>query len=73
MSCLLIFRFGFVSFEDPESVKKILSQGSIFFQGKKVNIGPAVKKQVSLEESPLISSCKFLFGIRLATSLYLES
>ncbi len=39
-------RFGFVSFENQDGVNAVLSQGSIFFLGKKINVGPAVKKKV---------------------------
>ena len=42
----LSIRFGFVSFGKEEDVKNVLSQGSIFFWGKKINVGPAVKKKV---------------------------
>eukprot|EP00794_Sanderia_malayensis_P007361 gene7361-8181_t len=38
-------RFGFVSFGDENGVNVVLNQGSIFFLGKKINVGPAVKKK----------------------------
>eukprot|EP00112_Aurelia_sp_Birch-Aquarium-sp1_P007345 Seg18.2 transcript_id=Seg18.2/GoldUCD/mRNA.D3Y31 product="Protein boule-like" protein_id=Seg18.2/GoldUCD/D3Y31 len=38
-------RFGFVSFGNQEGVEAVLRHGSIFFLGKKINVGRAVKKR----------------------------
>ena len=58
LSTLMIYilntlRFGFVTFATNEDVKRVLSQGVIFFRGKQVNVGPAVKRLVN---STLFSS-----------------
>eukprot|EP00795_Rhopilema_esculentum_P015173 gene15173-6368_t len=37
-------RFGFVSFQNEESVKRVLNERPIRFKGKLINVGPAVKK-----------------------------
>ena len=47
MYFLLSIRYGFVSFEKEDDVKFVLNQGTIFFWGKKINVGPAVKKKVN--------------------------
>ena len=47
--CFCCVRYGFVTFESLNSVKKVESMGIIYFENKKINIGPAVKK-----ESPTI-------------------
>ena len=39
-------RFGFVTFSTPEEVDRLISIGDIEFKGKKINVGPAVKKNV---------------------------
>ena len=40
------FRYGFVTFEKPEDVENVMRQGKLYFCGKKLNLGPAVRKQV---------------------------
>jgi len=45
-------RFGFVTFTRHEDVQNVLAQGTIFFRGKKINVGPAVKKMFGIESSP---------------------
>ena len=47
LTFLFISRFGFVTFATNEDVKRVLSHGVIFFRGKQINVGPAVKRQVS--------------------------
>jgi len=37
-------RFGFVTFATNKDVKRVLSHGVIFFKGKQLNVGPAVKR-----------------------------
>lgn len=37
-------RFGFVTFASPEGVKNVLSKESIYYHGKRINVGPAIKK-----------------------------
>ena len=37
-------RFGFVTFTNPEEVESLIACGDIHFKGKKINVGPAVKK-----------------------------
>lgn len=39
-------RFGFVSFSKAEEAERVLKQGSVYLMGKKINVGPAVKKEV---------------------------
>lgn len=39
-------RFGFVSFAKQEEAEGVLQQGAVYLMGKKINVGPAVKKQV---------------------------
>jgi len=39
-------RFGFVSFAKQEEAESVLEQGAVYLMGKKINVGPAVKKQV---------------------------
>ena len=38
-------RFGFVTFANQEDVKNVLAQESIYYKGKKINVGPAIKKR----------------------------
>lgn len=40
------YRFGFVTFATHDDVQNVLSQGPVFFKGKKINVGPAVKRMV---------------------------
>lgn len=40
-------RFGFVTFATHDDVQNVLAQGPVFFKGKKINVGPAVKRMVS--------------------------
>lgn len=40
-------RFGFVTFSDPGKVESLIAGENIWFKGKKINVGPAVKKNVS--------------------------
>lgn len=37
--------YGFVTFSGKTDVENVIKQGQLFFQGKKLNIGPAVRKQ----------------------------
>ena len=39
-------RFGFVTLACKEDVDIILSRKKIFIKGKRINVGPAIKKQV---------------------------
>lgn len=39
-------RFGFVTVEKAEDVEKILSRKRFFIKGRRINVGPAIKKQV---------------------------
>ncbi|XP_066933639.1 deleted in azoospermia protein 3-like isoform X1 [Clytia hemisphaerica] len=45
-------RFGFVTFATQDDVQKVLSKCPFFFKGKKINVGPAVKKMFGAEFSP---------------------
>lgn len=45
-------RFGFVTFSNPEDVESLISGREIYFQGKKINVGPAVKKNLDSETAP---------------------
>ena len=40
-------RFGFVTFQSSADVQKTLEQQRFFMLGKRINVGPAVKKVVS--------------------------
>lgn len=42
-------RFGFVTFSNPEDVETLISGREIYFKGKKINVGPAVKKNLDGE------------------------
>eukprot|EP00794_Sanderia_malayensis_P011842 gene11842-13072_t len=44
-------RFGFVTFTTNEDVQRVLSHGPVFFKGKQIKIGPAVKRSIS-EDGP---------------------
>jgi len=46
-------RFGFVTFSKSESVEAVINGEEIIFQGKKINVGPAVKK--NMEGTPKAS------------------
>lgn len=48
-------RFGFVTFANHDDVQNVLSKIPIFFKGKKINVGPAVKKMLGAEFSPPLS------------------
>ncbi|XP_065063666.1 protein boule-like [Rhopilema esculentum] len=39
-------RFGFITFATNDDVQRVLGQGCIFFRGKKINVGPAVKRMM---------------------------
>ena len=40
-------RFGFVTYSTKEEAERVLNQGTLYLLGKKVNVGPAVKKEVN--------------------------
>ncbi|XP_057309338.1 protein boule-like [Hydractinia symbiolongicarpus] len=61
-------RFGFVTFATHEDVQNVLSQGSIFFKGKKINVGPAVKKMFGTDFSPPESPAATTSGSSTPTS-----
>lgn len=46
-------RFGFVSFSKPEEAESVLASGDVHLMGKKINVGPAVKKEVK-DNSPTV-------------------
>lgn len=46
-------RFGFVSFSRPEEAESVLASGDVHLMGKKINVGPAVKKEVK-DTSPTV-------------------
>lgn len=48
-------RFGFVTFSNHDDVQNVLSKTPFFFKGKKINVGPAVKKMLGAEFSPPLS------------------
>jgi len=39
-------RFGFITFQSPEGVNNTLKQKRFFLLGKRINVGPAIKKVV---------------------------
>ena len=39
-------RFGFVTYSTKEEADEVLKQNTLYLLGKKVNVGPAVKKEV---------------------------
>lgn len=39
-------RFGFVTYSTKEEADEVLKQKTLYLFGKKVNVGPAVKKEV---------------------------
>lgn len=39
-------RFGFVTVEKKEDVENILKRKRFFIDGRRINVGPAIKKQV---------------------------
>lgn len=45
--CFDIFRYGFVTFSVPEEAENVLKQQQLYYQGQKLNLGPAVRKQVT--------------------------
>ena len=47
-------RYGFVTFEQKSSVRKVESMGIIYFKNKKINIGPAVKKEATVVEPEIV-------------------
>lgn len=40
-------RFGFVTFSNSDNVAELIKNRAVVFQGKMINVGPAVKKNVS--------------------------
>lgn len=44
--------YGFVTFENEEAVRQVTDMGTLFLRNKKLNLGPAVKKQASPVETP---------------------
>ncbi|XP_065650882.1 protein boule-like isoform X3 [Hydra vulgaris] len=49
-------RFGFVTFASHDDVENVLSKNDLYLKGKKINIGPAVKKMFAAEFSPPYAS-----------------
>jgi hypothetical protein len=47
-------RYGFVTFEQRSTVRKVESMGIIYFKNKKINIGPAVKKEATIVQPELV-------------------
>jgi hypothetical protein len=47
-------RYGFVTFQEKSSVRKVESMGIIYFKNKKINIGPAVKKEATVVQPELV-------------------
>ena len=47
-------RYGFVTFQQKSSVRNVESVGIIYFKNKKINIGPAVKKEASIVQPELV-------------------
>ena len=39
-------RFGFVTYSTKEEADEVLKQKTLYLLGKKINVGPAVKKEV---------------------------
>ena len=46
--------YGFVTFQEKSSVRKVESMGIIYFKNKKINIGPAVKKEATLVKPEIV-------------------
>ena len=46
--------YGFVTFQEKSSVRKVESMGIIYFKNKKINIGPAVKKEATLVQPEIV-------------------
>lgn len=40
-------RFGFVTFSNSDNVEELIKKRGVIFKGKMINVGPAVKKNVS--------------------------
>ncbi|XP_057313523.1 protein boule-like [Hydractinia symbiolongicarpus] len=53
--------YGFVTFSGKTDVENVIKQGQLFFQGKKLNIGPAVRKQVFNNSLPWCGIKVFIF------------
>ncbi|CAB3996102.1 boule-like isoform X2, partial [Paramuricea clavata] len=46
--------YGFVTFEQRSTVSKVESMGIIYFKNKKINIGPAVKKEATICQPEIV-------------------
>ncbi|XP_028391573.1 deleted in azoospermia-like-B [Dendronephthya gigantea] len=46
--------YGFITFEHKSTVKKVESMGIIYFKNKKINIGPAVRKEASTVQPEMV-------------------
>jgi len=44
--------YGFVTFQSEGDVRNVTEMGTLFLRNKKLNLGPAVKKQVTPVENP---------------------
>ncbi|XP_068711989.1 protein boule-like [Montipora foliosa] len=44
--------YGFVTFQNEEAVHQVTGMGTLFLKNKKLNLGPAVKKQATAVEPP---------------------
>lgn len=44
--------YGFVTFHNEESVRQVTDMGTLFLRNKKLNLGPAVKKQAAANDPP---------------------
>jgi len=48
--------YGFVTFKDEEVAKKVVNSDNLFFMGKMMNVGPAVRKSVKKKkQQPFMS------------------
>ena len=60
---IILFRYGFVTFSSSEDVQSVFNHGPIYFHGNRLNIGPAVRKQVCTIFVLQIVSWKLKFKI----------
>lgn len=70
----LYFRYGFVTFETQEDAEKIISKESqnLIFKDRKLNIGPAVRKQVTCKDNSMLRTLYQLFLNNWRIILWLE-
>ena len=57
-------RFGFVTYSTKEEADEVLKQKTLYLLGKKVNVGPAVKKEVLNVVSLFRTAHKIMFSIK---------